>query len=310
MQAFSDRVVLITVEAAFGDREFSVTDPNNPNHIQVRTLDEIWIKENLINLAISRLPRDWKYVAWIDGDIQFSRGDWADEAIHKLQHNHIIQLFSEAVDLSPSYTPILRHQSFCASYRYSQNPELDCLGTMTTKPDSNIDPNYGGPAIDNTYRPGLVKWHPGFAWAANREAIDMLGGLIDFALAGAADNHMAKGLIGDAEKSIHPNISEGYRKLVLQWQNKAKLLRKDIGYIDGLILHFWHGPKANRKYWERWQILVNNGYDPLIDLKRDWQGLYTLIDHGDERSIELRQGLREYFSQRNEDSIEWDPCAK
>jgi len=36
--------VLYTVEAAYGDREFEVTDPANPRHIRLRTHHEVCIK--------------------------------------------------------------------------------------------------------------------------------------------------------------------------------------------------------------------------------------------------------------------------
>src|SRR6266496_395544 len=63
--------ILFTIEASFGEREEVFVEVVSERHtiIHVRTKHEIWIKENLINLAIQRLPADWKYVAWIDGDI-------------------------------------------------------------------------------------------------------------------------------------------------------------------------------------------------------------------------------------------------
>src|SRR3954466_3874591 len=69
--------ILYTVEVAFGDRDFVVTQPDNPRHLQLRTWHEIWLKEHSINLLVERLPRDWKYCAWVDADVFFSRYDWA-----------------------------------------------------------------------------------------------------------------------------------------------------------------------------------------------------------------------------------------
>ena len=48
--------ILTTVECAFRDRPFEITEPDNRFHIQVRTNDDLWHKENLLNLGISRLP--------------------------------------------------------------------------------------------------------------------------------------------------------------------------------------------------------------------------------------------------------------
>src|SRR5690242_3950084 len=41
----------ITVEVAFGNRAFAITHPDNPFHVQLRTPDELWIKENALNVG-------------------------------------------------------------------------------------------------------------------------------------------------------------------------------------------------------------------------------------------------------------------
>ena len=55
---------------------------------------------------------------------------------------------------------------------------------------------------------------------------------------------------------------------------------------------------------DRWKILTENQFNPNTDIKRDWQGLFQLEDHGDMRSIKLRDDIRKYFRARNEDSID------
>src|SRR4051812_49367686 len=57
--------ILYTVEVAFGERAFAVTEAGHPRHIQLRTDHELWLKENIINVGVARLPHDWKYVAWV-----------------------------------------------------------------------------------------------------------------------------------------------------------------------------------------------------------------------------------------------------
>src|SRR5271166_5960967 len=77
---------LLTIEAVLGRRLHTVTEPDNPWHIQLQTEHELWHKENMLNIAISRLPADWRYVAWLDADIEFVRKNWVDETLHQLQH--------------------------------------------------------------------------------------------------------------------------------------------------------------------------------------------------------------------------------
>jgi hypothetical protein len=284
---------LTTVEMAFANRPFEVTTPDNPRHVQVRSPYEFWAKENLINLGIARLPRDSRYVAWIDADLTFARHDWVQETLQQLQHHAIVQMFSEAHDLGPDGTLLNSFRSFAYSHVHGVPRNL---GGGTG--------DYGGtPPRSSNSR--IAYWHhPGFAWAARRETIDTLGGLFDVAVVGEADYIMAKSLVGEGLDVLFPGVSPGYKKAVVDWQTQALKLRKDLGYVAGTVLHHWHGRKASRQYWNRCKILTDTQFDPSTDLKRDRQGLYQLVDHGDARSILLRDAIRAYFRSRNEDGIE------
>jgi len=269
--------VLHVVEQAFGERLHEVIEPTDPNHHLVRTGDELWHKENLINIGITKLPHDWKYVAWVDADVQFSRPDWVQETLQQLQHHWFVQMFSSAVDLGPNDEIIQQHKGFVYSWYQGRD----------AGPGSRYE-----------------SWHPGYAWAACREAIDYVGGLIDWGIAGSGDRHMACAMIGKVDVSFHREMfqrNRNYVEMCREWQARSeRYVRRDIGYVDTLLMHYWHGKKRDRGYKDRWRILVDNEYDPALDLKRDWQGLYQLTD----RSIGLRDDLRKYFRSRNEDSID------
>src|SRR5690348_9014170 len=55
---------VIVVECAFGDRLHACeTGPNLPcKVVKVRGRDELWVKENLINIGLHHLPAEAKYV--------------------------------------------------------------------------------------------------------------------------------------------------------------------------------------------------------------------------------------------------------
>jgi hypothetical protein len=149
--------------------------------------------------------------------------------------------------------------------------------------------------------------HPGYAWAINRSAYDKIGGLYAESILGSGDNLMAYSFIGRWEDSIDSNVTEGYKRSVQIYQDRCERhIRRDIGYLPGSIIHEWHGKKKTRYYDSRWKILVRNKFDPYMDLKRDYQGLYQLEDHGDGRSIALRDDIRSYFRARLEDSVDLD----
>ena len=286
------QVNLCVVEVAYGDREFEVTDPTNLLHVRMRTDSELWHKENMINIGISRLPSTWKYIAWIDGDIDFVRDDWVEETIHELQHHPVVQMFEDAVDLGPNHQIMTTSKGFAYCYKRG----LEYKGKKMVSKEKDISGYYHSYV---GYGKGYY-WHPGYAWAATREAINTLGGMFDLAIVGAGDHHMACSLIGDPERSIPRGVTPEYKRQVLQWANRAERLHKNIGYIKGTIYHFWHGKKRERFYKDRWSILVDNKYDPLKHVHKDFQGLYALHD-GHQK---LRDDLREYFQSRNEDSID------
>ena len=72
-------VFLLTVECIFESapvfrlpkQVFEVTQADNPRHMQLTAPSILWMKENLINIAVKHLPEHFEYVAWIDSDIEF-----------------------------------------------------------------------------------------------------------------------------------------------------------------------------------------------------------------------------------------------
>jgi len=278
-------VELYTCEIQNGGRCFEITDPNNSHDIQLRTDHVLWHKENGLNLLINRLPLDAKYIAWIDADITFVNPRWAQDTLHALQHYDLVQPWSHAQDLTHNYELLgggtcRVQESMC--YHLVNGAGWD-------KKFDVADLEYYNQAVG----------HPGYAWAARRSALDKLGGLFDQSICGANDRHMAFGLFGKIRNSVHPKMSPAFLQALDIWENRALKLKYNVGYVPGLILHHWHGNKKNRRYVDRWQILVQNEYDPYTDIYRDTQGLYQLT----EQKPRLRDDLRQYFAQRNEDAL-------
>lgn len=268
-------VHLHVVEVQNGNRDFQVTQKNNQYHLQLRTNDEIWIKENALNLLINRLTPNWpnwKYVAWIDADIEFTCKDWVEETIEELQVSSWVQMFMTAVDLGPDGQALETHKGFMYSF-------------WNDLPSNN---NYSS-------------WHPGYAWAATRESLNGVGLLIDGAILGAGDRHMAMALIGKAKDSINLKLHPDYKDMVLSWELRANQhVRQRVGYVKGNIVHYWHGKKRDRRYHDRWQILIKHHFSPYRHVYRDWQGLWQF----DIDAIHLRNDIKKYLRARNEDSID------
>lgn len=264
-------VRLTVVECAHGERPFVLDDVPGLQHIGVRARTLVWAKENLLNIGISRLPQDWKYVAWVDADIRFRRRDWAAETVQALQIHDVVQPWSDCYDLGPNGEHIAHHRGFCRQY---------------------VD---GAKLGKGAY----TFAHPGYAWAATRGALDCLGGLIETAALGAADHHMALALAGRVEDSVHGGVGEAYRAPLRRWQARARThIGGNIGYVPGTIEHHWHGPKASRRYVQRWDVLARHGFNPETDLQRNVWGVLELAGN----KPELRRDMARYFYQRNEDA--------
>jgi hypothetical protein len=287
--------ILYTVEVAFGERDFVVTSADNPHHIQLRTWHELWLKENAINLAVQRLPSDWKKVAWVDADILFPRPDWADETKQTLEHWPIVQMWSQLHDMNADHELMGTIRSF-ADFWLSENGSIETK-QVVAKPLYRYPYVYGKRGY-----PGA----PGLAWAMRREAWDALGGLIDHCILGAGDWYMAHALTGQSHLVLRSDSGRLGHKIRV-WENRARRGRwqerpilRNIGVVKGVAFHFWHGSKKFRRYHDRDQILRRHQFDPDVDLKRDWQGLFQLTD----AKPQLRRDLQRYFRERNEDSID------
>jgi hypothetical protein len=310
--------ILTTVECAFGGRPFEITDPANPRHIQVRTKDELWLKENLMNIGISRLPADAEYVAVIDADIAFMRPDWAQETLQMLQHHPAVQIYSELTYLGPEHEPLHRVQSFFERWCNGEPLRIGPDGLMSQevffnrhhhrrhhRHDHHHHGFHGG--YGNGADVAGQSWgQPGGAWAYRREALDQCGGLLDFAILGSADSLMAYAMLNHLGQYLeHENFSPGYKAELFEWQRRAlPAFRQNIGVVRTGACHYWHGSVNDRRYGLRNSILKDNGFDPRRDLKRDTQGVWRLHDDGSQRYVRLRDGIRSYFAGRNEDSID------
>jgi len=268
-------ISLTVIECQFGERPFNCRD-GRVNHVGVRARTQLWSKENLINLAISRLPQDWRYLAWIDSDVFFRRSQWASDTIQALQLHHVVQPWSDCYDLGPNDEHMAAHRSFCRVYR-DRKPIMQ-------------GPNAGHAAYQFA--------HPGFAWAATRQALEWVGGMIETAALGAGDHHMAMALIGRVGDSIHGGMTEGYNRPLRQWQDRAmRHIAGHINYVPGTIEHRFHGRKEDRAYAGRWDILARHRFDPYEDMKRNLDGVFELTGN----KPQLQRDMESYFCARNED---------
>lgn len=284
--ACEEDVVLVTVEVAFGDRPFEAADEHNPFHLRLRSDQDLWHKEKSINLGIQHLLRiapDAKKIAWIDADVRFTNVNWVRDTLKALEHYDVVQLFSYTMGLRPDYVNL---------GGIGGGVVYNFCNKIFPKPEDRR----------GTYGENIALGHPGLSWAATVSALDKLGGLMDYCVFGSADSQMINALMGDVRSYYNTRQpSEALTKAFLKWEEKAKLIKKNIGYIDGICIHYWHGKMNLRGYEEKWNIICDHGYDPYEDIYVGVNGLYQWS--GNKKALE--HDLRHSSMQRNEDSIDW-----
>jgi hypothetical protein len=296
-------VVLHVGELAYGDRPWEVTSSENPLDVQLRIADSpLFLKENILNTVVHRFPPDWKYGAIIDADFTMTRHDWAIEAVHQLQFYPWVQLFSSYADLSGTtigsgFRPLRVNASF--AYKWHENgfslPDGYGNGGWKTR----------GPTLDqyelsvaSAAKPLRQVGATGGAWAFTRGGFETVGGLLDICVCGHGDWFQTFGLVSELAPEVGmPNYSDGYRRAIVAWQQRAARLQKNIGYIDNFAVHHFHGSKLRRFYTSRYKILIDNNFDPDVDLVKNWQGIYALSGN----KPALRDAMRRYMLERSED---------
>lgn len=325
--------VIYLVECGFNRRELVFADSgfdgmlancgihgtHKHKYIGLHTKEELWLKENLINIGVQNLPYGWEQVCWLDSDIHFVRPNWVGECIHKLQHGTsadktFVQMFSHARDVSTNYELLPENYPHANGRGFVQAWHEGVLKT-TLSPEILADLKQIGTDLQNlvrdftklekdiTYDQNRV-W-PGLAWACTNPAWQAVGGLMDFPIWGGADWHMSHALIEKTEGMMRTDLHHNYKKMVNQWYHRCRTeIRRNVLVMEGTVLHAWHGRKTDRGYNAKHALLSKFGFDPLRHLKRDSQGLYQLHDDRSTSVVQIRDMMRRIAKERNEDSID------
>ena len=249
---------LFIVELAYGDQEYVVTDKNNKNHLQLKTQVPLWHKENMINLGV-------KYLLPSD----YKAFAWIDGDVEfesptwALDTLKILNGSKDIVQLFSHAVDMDNNEkamSIFSGFGYNYCKELEY--------NSNRGINY---------------WHPGYAWAITRKAYERIGGLYENEILGSGDYFTAMSIIKEMT-----NRRELYIKM--------KSLR--LGYVPGVIRHYFHGSKINRKYSERWKILEKHIYNFNKHITKDEIGVLIPTS---EFTEEFKNDIFQYFLERKED---------
>lgn len=279
-------VTLWVVEGVYPGCDYEVTHPENPHHLRLELRDELWHKENLLNelvkQRVSVLAPNWEALAWIDADVMFARPDWVEATLKKLEEHPVVQMFSECMDLTDRFETI--PSGFDSGVMTGTVYKWHKAGMLPTEGYSRFAGHYG------------------YAWAMRRDAWDTLGGLLETGIVGSSDYLMTYGLFGDMATAIGNTNTDGYYQSIIAWGERCKGLTGVPGYVDGLLMHHWHGPKIRRGYNSRQRILDEHRFDPNIHLARQANGAFCWNLDLPGFPVGMIQDFKDYFRSRDEDA--------
>ena len=245
----------------------------------------LWQKERLLNIALENLPRTVDKVMWLDSDLIFLNDDWVPETAELLDKYPVVQPFAWM-----TYLPA----SEGASYATEQLPTLP-LG-------QGVGGVYHGAGLglqsfpDMCFRSNFLLGHPGFAWAARREVMEVAG-FYDRSIIGGGDRIMLNAFTGHyvgVSKKMPPAMAEDVRAFGRKFTPLVG--PSNVSYTPGIVLHIWHGNRADRDYTHRYQILLLNRYDPVNDVRVNKEGVLAWSTD----KPRLHRQVTEYFNNRKE----------
>lgn len=280
-------VQLLTIELCARPEAAHLDQTTCTRYVQVVETDVLWAKEQLLNIAERHLPAECTQICWCDCDVLFKDPQWAWATSDLLQRHRVLQPFAKCIFLGPEETPN-NYGAFSDSLgfaMYYAQKKQTILG-----------------------QGDILVGHPGYAWAMRRDIWRQIGGLYDKCILGHADIVMGVAFTHQVardgpvpttwEPAWDPGWSVALKDNVRAWQAYVStVVQGDVGFLPGFIFHLWHGPRDNRQYHVRGQLLAD--FDPDVHLARGDNGLYHWTPAA--LALKLDEKCKLYFEKRKED---------
>jgi hypothetical protein len=212
-------------------------------HITVHYDDILWVKENLINIALADCSK-WKYAAWVDKDVVFESKTWAIDVIDKLKEVDILQPYSNCICLNEFGHVSETDTGYFNKKEAKQSGMISfCCGALKEGPGK-------GAAM-----------HPGQAWAITKTFYSKTKKLFDLAIVGGGDGVIVEAIRQNKNHYIYKYYGQPY----FDFCDKFKGVK--IGYVPGTIYHRYHGDLKDRKYIPRMNLFTERKFTLIEDLE-------------------------------------------
>ena len=292
------RSSVIIVECALEGNPFVVTQASNPCHVQLKTKSAMQLKENLINIGASRLPTDWKYVAWIDPGIELTNSNWVKDTIEALRKRKIVQLFDRYVVSDGSGKIAYEQVGFVKRHiqrTLSKSSDSKSVVLSIACGESSATSNGGAKSFTEFALPknfGEIEGQPGIAWATTHKTWSLLDGLLEAAIGGGGDIYMAYSLIGQLKRCGLAINSVKYKQKVNEWDSRASVIvQSNVGFVKGIAQKIKYEEEIEDLIVNGEKILNDNNFDPYKDLKRDLQRLQFYANPQSTLAVKLTEHI-------------------
>lgn len=273
------------VELIYGDH-LSIRDTHPeiaepPGELVQRRTSEthvLWQKEALLNIAFESLRNveECTKIVWLDSDVVIEDG-WIDQVSEMLDDCPIGQPFTHLVRLPRGvFNP----------YSYWAEPRMRRLGLGFRE----------GQMFHSAS--AAVGGHTGFAWAATKEVLLSSNGLYAHAIVGGFDTLLVNALV---DPKCENRLNDAMARHFEAWATslRANVGRHCLAKPKKIVKAgtFWHGELRDRLYQERHQLLHHHGFNPLVHVRVNSQGILEWTRHA---SCRLRQAVYSMFVKRQE----------
>lgn len=192
------------------------------NVIHLRANSYMFHKENLFNLLVEKLPKNYAKIVCMDGDVIFENEDWINDLDKELDMHDVVVPYHDGCNLDPYYENVLFNAKTLLDTRYDVDEGPFCSG---------------------------------YAIAFRRDYFEKIG-MYEYAIFGGGDK---MNIVNFIRRTIMINSFNSTKKD--EHIQKLKDLNLSYSYLGGIIYHLYHGNATDRKYLERHDLLKNLNLD-------------------------------------------------
>jgi hypothetical protein len=209
---------VFTLEVLYPGRK-----PEIPDAFHVSAESYMFHKENLFRILETKIPCQYKKIAFLDADVYFQDKTWYQKTSDLLNSHDVVQPFERAHWLDLTYKK-----------------------TMLTRKTVLLNTK---PMWDFAY-------HPGFAWCMRRKWYQEIG-FFDYAISGSGDTLSTAAWL---DKRFPEKFQSLPSPLITRYLEFLKKPKPTITYLKDMdIYHLYHGSRENRQYAERHKMLNIKG---------------------------------------------------